>query len=181
METVVLLHPGGTDSSAMAITAAGLADRFDVRVPDRRHEDFPAMAAATIAWIEAEVGAPVHVVGHSDGAIVGLLLAQARPDLVRRLVFSSGVHHYEGWLPWVELAERHATEPALADDDLAAIVTPTLVMAGDRDEMPLEHTAALFRALPDAQLAIVPGTGHGSLVDKPGLCNAIVAAFLAGR
>jgi pimeloyl-ACP methyl ester carboxylesterase len=177
-ETVVLLHPGGTDSSAMAVTAAGLEDRFDVRVPDRRHEAFPAMAQATVAFLEAETDAPVHLVGHSDGAIVGLLVARARPDLVRRLVFSSGVHHHSGWLPGVELEERHHTEPALMPAELAAIATPTLVMAADEDEMPLEHTIALYRALPDADLAIVPGTDHGSLADKPDLCNAMIADFL---
>ena len=182
METVVLLHPGGTDSSAMAATAAGLTGRFDVHAPDRRHEAFPAMAQATVAWLEAELpGAPVHLVGHSDGAIVALLVAQARPDLVRRLVFSSGVHHHAGWLPGVELEERHATEPALGPEELARIAVPTLVMAADRDEMPLEHTAEMFRALPRAQLAIVPGTDHGSLADRPALCNAIIAAFLAAE
>jgi pimeloyl-ACP methyl ester carboxylesterase len=93
-------------------------------------------------------------------------------------VFSSGVHHHSGWRPGVELEARHAAEPALTPADLATIGTPTLVMAADRDEMPLEHTAELFRGLPGAQLAIVPGTDHGSLVDKPGLCNAMIAAFL---
>ena len=39
----------------------------------------------------------------------------------------------------------------------------------------------MFRAMPDAQLAIVPGTDHGSLADRPGLCNAIIAGFLAGE
>jgi len=180
MQTVVLLHPGGTDSSAMADTAAGLAGRFEVRTPDRRHEAFPAMARATVAWLDAAApGAPVDLVGHSDGAIVGLLVAQARPDLVRRLVFSSGVHHHSGWLPGVELESRHASEPALGSEELARIAVPTLVMAADRDEMPLEHTAAMFRALPSAQLAIVPGTDHGSLADRPDLCNAIIAGFLA--
>ena len=131
----------------MAVTAAGLAGRFDVRAPDRRHEAFAAMAAATVAWIEREVGAPVHVAGHSDGAIVGLLVARSRPDLVRRLVFSSGVHHHSGWLPEVELDERHATEPALGPAELSAIAVPTLVMAADRDEMPLAHEP---RAVPRA-------------------------------
>ena len=98
---------------------------------------------------------------------------------MRRLVFSSGVHHHSGWLPGVELEERHATEPALGPAELAETTVPALVMAADRDEMPLEHTVALFRALPDAQLAIVPGTDHGSLVDKPELCNAMIADFLA--
>ncbi len=33
------------------------------------------------------------LVGCSDGAVVALMVAQRRPDLVRRLVFVAGVFH----------------------------------------------------------------------------------------
>ena len=56
---------------------------------------------------------------------------------------------------------------------------PVLVMQGDRDEMPIEHSAALYRALPDARLAVVPGASHGLLVEQPELCNTIIANFLS--
>lgn len=32
--------------------------------------------------------------------------------------------------------------------------------------------------MPNAQLAVVPGTGHGLLVDKPELCNQMITGFL---
>ena len=32
--------------------------------------------------------------------------------------------------------------------------------------------------LPDAELAVVPGTSHGLLVEKPGLCNLMITEFL---
>ena len=44
------------------------------------------MAGDTIAYLDQEVGAPAHLVGWSDGAVVALLVAQRRPDLVRRMV-----------------------------------------------------------------------------------------------
>jgi pimeloyl-ACP methyl ester carboxylesterase len=47
-------------------------------------------------------------------------------------------------------------------------------MVGDRDEeIPIEHTLALREGLPDAQLAVLPGAGHGSLDAR------IVIDFLA--
>ena len=59
------------------------------------------------------------------------------------------------------------------------VTSPVLVMQGDRDEMPIEHSAALYRALPDARLAVVPGASHGLLVEQPDLCNTIIANFLS--
>jgi hypothetical protein len=38
-----------------------------------------------------------------------------------------------------------------------------MVVAGDRDMIQIEHTAALFKAIPEAHLCVVPGTGHGAL------------------
>jgi pimeloyl-ACP methyl ester carboxylesterase len=32
--------------------------------------------------------------------------------------------------------------------------------------------------LPDGELAVIPGTSHGLLVEKPELCNAIMLDFL---
>ena len=51
-------------------------------------------------------------------------------------------------------------------------------MVGDDDEIRIEHTVALHRGLADAQLAVVPGTSHGLLVEKPALCNAMILEFL---
>ena len=114
---LVLLHPGGADSRAWAANLPPLAERFHVYTPDRRGHGrtadvagpitFDAMARDTIAFIEAVTGGPVDLVGCSDGASVGLLVAWLRPDLVKRLVFVCGVFHHEGWLPGsIELDEE---------------------------------------------------------------------------
>jgi len=76
-----------------------------------------------------------------------------------------------------KLARMHATAPTLDIADLANVPTRTLVMIGDDDEVSPEHAATMYRALPQAELAIVPGTSHGLLVEKPSLCNAIVLDF----
>jgi pimeloyl-ACP methyl ester carboxylesterase len=78
-----------------------------------------------------------------------------------------------------KLEQMHAEEPALTTADLAAVTPRTLVMAGDDDEPRMEHTLELYRGLPDAELAVVPGTSHGLLAEKPALCNAIILGFLA--
>jgi pimeloyl-ACP methyl ester carboxylesterase len=51
-------------------------------------------------------------------------------------------------------------------------------MVGDDDEVTLEHAVATYRPIPDAELAVVPGTSHGLLHEKLDLCNTILLDFL---
>jgi pimeloyl-ACP methyl ester carboxylesterase len=46
-------------------------------------------------------------------------------------------------------------------DDYPVISTPSLIMLGDQDKMvSLDETVAVYKALPKAQLSILPGTPH---------------------
>ena len=220
-EAAVLLHPGGAgvDARAWRPNLEALSAEFRVFTPERRDHGrtpdvqgpitFDLMAQDTVAFLETVVGEAAHLVGCSHGAIVGLLIALRRPDLVRKLAFIAGVFHYEGWAPGVldagsdppeflerlyaeispdgpghypviveKLAQMHATEPALTPSDLNQVKARTLVMVGDDDEVPLEHAVALYRHLPNGELAVTPGTSHGLLVEKPALCNRIILDFL---
>ncbi|HEY2398544.1 MAG TPA: alpha/beta hydrolase [Solirubrobacteraceae bacterium] len=220
-EPLVLLHPGGAgvDARAWGPNLPAFAERFRVFTPERRAHGrtpdvdgpitFDLMADDTVAFLEAVVREPAHLVGCSDGAIVALLLALRRPDLVRKLVFVAGVFHRDGWAPGVvdpdnappaflarlygelspdgpehyavvvaKLAKMHVEEPTLAVADLNTIRSRALVMIGDDDEVTLEHAIELYRSLPDSELAIIPGTSHGLLVEKPMLCNTLVIDFL---
>ena len=169
---------------------------------------YEAMAADTIEFIETVVGGPAFLAGCSDGAVVALTVALRRPDLVRRLVVIAGVFHRDGWADGVldgeppeflrhsygelspdgighyeeivaKLAAMHASEPAYTAADLRRISGRALVMVADDDEVRLEHALELYRSLADAELAVVPGTSHGLLVEKPALCNLLIAEFLA--
>ncbi len=67
---------------------------------------YTEMAEDTAAVIEQMGIAPVDVVGHSDGANIGLILAHDHPKLVRRLVISGANIRSE--LPADELQRRRA-------------------------------------------------------------------------
>ncbi|MCG5220378.1 alpha/beta fold hydrolase [Streptosporangium sp. KLBMP 9127] len=167
------------------------------------------MAQDTIAFLEKVADGPVRLAGYSAGAVVALWVAVRRPDLVERLVLISGGFHPDGMIlrpdadgtppePLVaayaevspdgadhfpvvlaKIARSVNEEPGLTPADLAAVTCPALVMAADDDIVTLEHTLALYRGLPDAQLAIVPGTSHLLLHEKPELCTRLVTDFLA--
>lgn len=92
---VVILHGLAGSSTEMAPTVAALGDRRVVAVDARGHGQstrFPddvsreAHVADVVFVIEAVLGRPVSLVGHSMGGHTALLVASARPDLVERLV-----------------------------------------------------------------------------------------------
>lgn len=111
---VVLLHGGfsgaaGWMAQAPALVSAG----FRVHVPERRgHAHTPdvdepltyaVMAADTVAYLETEVGGQAHLVGWSDGAVVALLVAMLRPDLVGRMVLIGQYYNSSGRVPGSDL------------------------------------------------------------------------------
>jgi pimeloyl-ACP methyl ester carboxylesterase len=169
------------------------------------------MARDTIAFVDKIVGGSVRLVGYSAGAMVALWVAVRRPDLVDRLVLISGAFHPDGMIlrpsadgppsaPLVaaygevspdgadhfpvvmaKVAEAAQVLSGLAASELNAVSCPSLVIAADDDMVTLEHTVALYRGLREAQLAIIPGTSHLLLHEKPDLCTRLVSDFLTGE
>jgi pimeloyl-ACP methyl ester carboxylesterase len=119
-------------------------------------------------------------VAHHDGWAPGVIDPdQAPPEFLARLygeLSPDGPDHFP--VVTAKLDRMHAEEPTLTIADLNGVRSRTLVMLGDDDEVTLEHAIALYRGLPDGELAVVPGTSHGLLVEKPTLCNTIIVDFL---
>jgi pimeloyl-ACP methyl ester carboxylesterase len=70
------------------------------------------------------------------------------------------------------------TGPTLTADQLAGVRARTLVIAADDDAVRLEHTVELYRAIPDSELAIVPGTSHALVMEKTQRVQDLVLDFL---
>ena len=95
-EPLLLLHGLFSSSADMAMHAAKLAERFDVLSPDRRAHGrtpdvagpitYEIMADDTIAFMDALGIESAHVVGYSDGGIIGLHMAIQHPNRMRKLV-----------------------------------------------------------------------------------------------
>jgi pimeloyl-ACP methyl ester carboxylesterase len=75
--------------------------------------------------------------------------------------------------------ELSSREPRLTAEEVGAIAHRTLVMVADDDITPIEHQLDFYRALPNGELAVVPGTSHFLLQEKPVVCNTIIVDFLA--
>jgi pimeloyl-ACP methyl ester carboxylesterase len=224
-DPLVLLHGGFATIETWGAQAPALAERYRVYLPERRGHgrtaDVPGptgydvMAQDTIAFMEALGISSAHLVGWSDGGNVGLEVALARPDLVRKLVLIGAAANFVGYtsalqamtskltpefLPssmrqayealspdgpehfavvFEKLIAVWKTEPHHTLADLERLAAPTLVLLGDDDDITIEHAAAMQRAIPDAQLAVVPGTDHALMFEKPDLVNRLILDFLA--
>ena len=225
-DPLVLLHGGFCPVETLDGLTPVLAERYTVYTPERRGHGrtadvdgpitYAAMAADTIAFLDAVGLSGAHLVGWSDGAVVALLVARERPDLADKLVLIGQPVNVDGLPeqmravlsrglskqmlpPMLEglyaatspdgpqhfdvVAEKlfalYKVEPDIALDELAGVTAPTLVMIGDDDLCTVEHAEAVRRALPVAQLAVVPGASHSFPMDKPGLTSVIVLDFLA--
>jgi pimeloyl-ACP methyl ester carboxylesterase len=71
------------------------------------------------------------------------------------------------------------TEPRMTLDELRLVSSPTLFILGDHDIVTIEHAAAMVASVPDSQLALVPGTDHLVVFQKPDLVNRLILDFLA--
>lgn len=224
-DPLVLLHGGFLGASSWSKQVPALVEAsYQVHVPERRgHAHTPdvegpltysAMADDLVAYLEQEVSGPARLVGWSDGAVVALLAALRRPDLVSRMVLIGQYYNSSGRVAGDQLVEflktpqavaflrrfydpvspdgpdhfavvhekmlhMFATEPEIALDALAGVTAPTLLLQGDRDEVTVEHSLSVVAALPNARLAVLPGT-HTLPLEYPQLVNELVIAFLSG-
>lgn len=226
-EPLVLLHGGLDSNAAWGAEFDALAERFRVVAPERRGHGHTAdvegpltyrvMAEDTVAFIESVIGSSVHLVGWSDGAILGMMVARSRPDLVRKLVLIGGAADPSAYVPefmdatrlpadsevyqpfraiygvvspdgpdhwpivFSKLTGMWQSEPHIPLSELGEIAARTLVMVGDDDLVSLEHTLELYRAIPDAELAVLPGTSHLAPLEKPDLVNRLLLDFLGAE
>ncbi|MBX3162722.1 MAG: alpha/beta hydrolase [Deltaproteobacteria bacterium] len=69
-----------------------------------------------------------------------------------------------------------------ADELLATIATPTLVVAGGRDGFtPPERSRAMAATIPGAELLEIPNASHTAPIERPNLVNQTVREFLTRR
>jgi pimeloyl-ACP methyl ester carboxylesterase len=178
---------------------------FTADQPGSLHFEFQCQEA--IAYLEDVVKEPAHLIGYSDGGIIALMVAIKRPELVKSIVAIGANYHYSAPLKdflearvseedqaeynlispdaphtllekTIRMNEIWKTEPDISLSEIASIQCPVLVMAGDDDVIAHDHTISLYEALPLGQLAIIPGTSHGLVKEKPALLIAVILQFL---
>jgi len=77
-----------------------------------------------------------------------------------------------------KVKELESSFAGLPDSDLKAITAETLVVMGDREGLRPEQAVAMYRLIPKAQLAILPGADHFLLFTRPDVVLGLITPFL---
>jgi pimeloyl-ACP methyl ester carboxylesterase len=104
--------------------------------------------------------------------------AQAQPDWV---AFLQQIYGPDDWKRLIQQVKSMWVTPLnYTSDDFARVVAPTLVLLGDRDNfIPIEEAVEMYRLLPNAELAILPGIDHGDFLSaKVPLIQPLILDFL---
>ncbi|WP_448547576.1 alpha/beta fold hydrolase [Thalassotalea fusca] len=210
-EPLLLIHGNGQSISAYLNQIEEYAKQFRVIALDSRgrgnssYNDgdkltYQLQVEDTKLFLDKIGVSKAHIVGWSDGGIIGLMMAIKYPEKVSSLIsmaaniFPEGLTGLDSLVDFVENADiqndgeySFSTElirmmtkyPQLTFSDLSAIQAKTLIIAGDRDEIKTKHTVNIAEAIPNAQLAILPNTGHYMPSANPELFNQTVMRFLS--
>lgn len=183
---LILVHGNGEDHTVFDRLIPRLAELFTVYAVDspghgrsqRPGEFHYAGFAETLSAFIGELGLErPFFCGFSDGGIIGLLLASSQPALLSRMAVCGAnltpaglkrgwraLFHAEFLLTRRPLLKMMLDEPQIAEEALARIEIPTLVLAGGRDLVRESETRAIAEGIPGAALQILPGETHGSYV-----------------
>ncbi len=155
-----------------------------------------------LAFLDAQGLGRVHLLGFSDGGNTAMIFAMRHPERVDRLILYGANLDARGVKPSVQLpielgyrfaklfagkseeARQHAellglmvNDPAVRPEELAAIQSPTLVVAGTRDMIKASHTRLIAASIPGAKLVILDGD-HFVANKRPAAFNEAVLDFL---
>ena len=149
-----------------------------------------------------------YVIGWSDGGINALLIAMRHPDKVIKLA-STGANLWPdstALIPslWKEMQKNYNTsknktrttekekndwkiflldwfQPNIPLTALKAIKCPSLIICGDHDLIPVEHTALIYKNIPKAYLWVLPNSGHATLIEHTDDFNKKVNEFFNNK
>lgn len=99
----------------------------------------------------------------------------------------------EGFRPFVERMIALEHEPLAWGEEVKALKSPVLIIAGDADMMTLDHLVSMFhllgggmpgdmgKPLSASRLAILPATSHTAVINQTDLLMGFIEPFLQGE
>ncbi|MDD7391048.1 MAG: alpha/beta hydrolase [Lachnospiraceae bacterium] len=185
-DPLVMVHGNGEDHTIFDKAVELLSLYFTCYLLDSRGHGgsqkvtefhYDDMAEDVYRFIQALHLEHVTYYGFSDGGIIGLLLASAHPDLLDKMIISGANTRPDAVRRWLAVVFKiinrihrnplftlMLTEPHISREQLQAIKTPVLVLAGSKDLIVEEDTRFIAENIPDAELRILEGEGHETYI-----------------
>lgn len=215
---LLLIHGNGGSIKAMQFQIEFFKDYFFVIAADNRTHGksggsdvltYDIMAQDYIGILDKLNIYFTHVLGHSDGGIIGLLLAIHYPDRISKLVAAvpNLIPGEKAIVSWeLEFSKQYRglidsmiqandksrdwniekihmnlmkDEPNIKVTELSRIECPVLIMTSDDDIIKPGHILQIYDNIPKAQLFIMPGATHFMIRDEYELYNMMSNRFFA--
>jgi pimeloyl-ACP methyl ester carboxylesterase len=216
-EPILLIHGNGTGIKGWSAQIAHFSKKYQVIAVDCRGRGQSELGSDSLTYMQqasdlaklltALKAENVTVIGKSDGAIIGLLMAIHYPGTMKQLVSYGANAEPYGLYP-ESVRDIHLTrvkaeemlvkgdstknwkleqqknrmmefQPHITAEDLKKISVPVLVMSCDRDVIKEEHTFWIYRNIRFASLSISPGEVHRFPTLNPELFNSIVGNWIS--
>lgn len=178
---LIMVHGNGEDKSIFDELTLALVDRYTVyRIDSRCHGEsdsaklsYDLIAEDVAEFIRALDLTDVTFLGFSDGGIVGLLLAIKYPELIAKYYILGANANPKGLSKRALRLYRIAyfffrdpkiglmlKEPKITVEQLKAIKSECVIIAGEKDLIRAEHTRMIAENIPNAKLIIMDGQTH---------------------
>jgi len=194
----VILHGNGGSIGSSTTFISHLINKYKLIAIDSRGQGKSTDTDAPLSYMQMANDVKVlldqlnidsvYVWGHSDGAILSLILAMEYPNKVKKaLAFAPNISPdssavYQCAIDSDKKIIRESKDeklrklhqlmldyPNIPFSRLSEIKAPVLIMVGDRDIIKHEHTLRIFQNIPNSHLCIIPGTTHGARWEKKDL------------
>ncbi|KQW66480.1 hypothetical protein ASE17_05550 [Phenylobacterium sp. Root77] len=180
-------RPGPVRMDVLADDIAAVLDHLEVPAAHLVGFSLGAMAAFGVAVRHPGKTASLTALGASytfDGMQHELVKLQRDPAHIPSEALIPLLPTEEDFAAWRAGFEAAAPDPSAFDqsverinamvsswdgwakDDIARIAAPVLLAIGDNDFVRIDHAQETVALLPDARLAVLPGTTHTGLLDR---------------
>lgn len=194
-EPLLILHGNGGSIRGRDHITSKLMGEYKVILMDSRCHGRSSCSNSDLNYVDmaTDAGALMDhlgfekytIWGHSDGGIIGLILGYTRTEKIEKMLISGANTRPDSTAlqnSLVEFMSRYEQiedsimrkhiklmvyNPHISIDNLRKVDVPVMLMVGDRDAIKLEHTIEIFKALPNANLCILPGTTHFISSERP--------------
>lgn len=199
-EPLILLHGNQEDMHIFDELIQSIKDEFTIYTIDSRnhgkssksiHFSYDDMTQDVYQFIRAlKINKP-HILGFSDGGIIGLKLAIFAPNLMNKLIVCGSNYKPKGLTkqvrkelkieykqyqsPFIKLMLK---EPKIKKKDLKNILNPVLIVVGSNDCIKEKHTLKMHHFLKHSNLKVIEDHTHDSYIVHQDLLKPDIINFL---